>query len=316
MLQKIGRVSSAGAGDNLFEPAATRQERYVALLRLFGFLGIGLGPALIGALLLTRVLKIKIDLDAGLTVGFLLTAQALQAILTVVIPTAIMVRLGREPATCFGWGYANRPRQFCIGLFAGSGLMTSLLLMLALLGVLSFGSLSLPPVQAIAHGLGYAMVFVLTAIAEEGFVRGYGLVQLSRAISFWPAAIVTSVAFAVLHLTHTTETPLAILQAGLVALVLAYSFRRSGGLWFAWGFHGAWNFVQTFVFGVPDSGMSASDVLMHSSLHGPAWLTGGTAGPEGSLLALPVTAVAAAIAHFTLAGTTRPSGRSHAEVLT
>jgi hypothetical protein len=31
-------------------------------------------------------------------------------------------------------------------------------------------------------------------------------------------------------------------------------------------------------------GMLASDHLLNSSLHGPRWLTGGTIGPEGSVV--------------------------------
>jgi uncharacterized protein len=293
-------MSSISASDNPLDVAATRKARGVAALRLFGFLAIAIGLTAAAIVLVVHVLKIKIDLDAGLTVWILLIAQVFQAILTVVIPTTLMIRLAREPATYFGWGRADRLRQLVIGLVTGVGLVTVLLMILAMLGGFSFGSPSLSLMQAIPYGLGYALVFALTAIAEEGFLRGYGLVQLSRAISFWPAAIITSVAFAALHLTHSTETPTGIIQAGVVGLVLAYSFRRSGALWFAWGFHAAWDFAQTFLFGVPDSGMSVSNVLMHSNLHGPAWLTGGSAGPEGSLFALPITAVAAVIAHFAL----------------
>jgi uncharacterized protein len=293
-------MSSVSANGNPLEKATTRRAQGIALLRLLGFLGIAIGLTATAIFLVMHVLKIKTDLDAGLSARTLLIAEGLQAILMVVIPTAIMIRLAQEPATYFGWGRTNRLPQLGIGVFAGAGLMTLLLAILALLGVFSFGSPSLPPIQAVTHGLGYIVAFTLTAIAEEGFVRGYALVQLSRAISFWPAAIVTSLAFAALHLTHATETPIALFQAGLIALVWAYSFRRSGGLWFAWGFHAAWDFTQTFLFGVPDSGMSASDVLMHSSLHGPALLTGGSAGPEGSLVALPITVVGGVIAYFTL----------------
>lgn len=293
-------MSSVGANDNPLDVAVTRKGRGIALLRLLGFLAIAIGLTAAAIVLVVHVLKINVDFDADLNVRILLIAQALQAILMVVIPTAVMIRQGREPATYFGWGRADRLRQLGIGLVAGAGLMTALLLILALLGVFSFGSPSLSLLQAIPYGLGYALVFALTAIAEEGFLRGYGLVQLSRAISFWPAAVLTSVAFAALHLTHATETPSAIIQAGMVGFVWAYSFRRSGALWFACGFHAAWNFVQTFLFGVPDSGMLASDVLMHSSLHGAAWLTGGSAGPEGSVIALPITAVAAVIAYLAL----------------
>lgn len=298
---------SVGVHDNPLDRAATRKARITALLRLFCFLGIAIGLAAAAIFFFKHVLKLSLDFDTGLNVRILLIAQVLEAILMVVIPTAVMIRLTREPATYFGWGRSDRLRQLAIGLVAGAGFVTVLLLTLEFLGVFSFGSPSLPPMQAILRGLGYALVFSLTAIAEEGFVRGYALVQLSRAISFWPAAIITSAAFAALHLSHATETPAALLQAGAISLVLAYSFRRSGALWFAWGFHAAWDFAQTFVFGVPDSGMSASDVLMHSSLHGPAWLTGGSAGPEGSLLVWPITIAAAVIARFALKPNSRDS---------
>jgi uncharacterized protein len=290
----------ASANDNPLNMASTRKERIAALLRLLCFLGISVGLTVVAIVLVKEVWKVKIDLSAHFNLQTLLAAQALQALVMVVIPTIVMIRTGREPATHFGWGRTDRLRQLVIGLLAGAGLMMILLLILALLGVFSLGSLSLSLPQALMYGFGYALVFALTAIAEEGFLRGYGLVQLSSAISFWPAAIITSIVFAALHLTHATETPTAIVQAGLVGLVLAYSFRRSGALWFACGFHAAWDFTQTFLAGVADSGMSASDVLMHSTFHGPAWLTGGSAGPEGSLIALPITAVAMLVVHVAM----------------
>jgi uncharacterized protein len=294
------QIYSAGAHGNLLDMARTGKDRRVALLRLLGFLGISIGLTAAAVGLVTHVLKIGINLDAGFTLRVLLIAQALQALVMVVIPTAVMIRIGQEPATHFGWGQKGRLRQLAIGMAVGAALMMLLLGILTLLGAFSLGSPSLTVTQAISHGLGYALVFALTAVAEEGFLRGYALVQLSKAISFWPSAIITSVVFAALHLSHPTETPAAIIQAGLVGLVLAYSFRRSGGLWFACGFHAAWDFVQTFVVGVADSGMSASDVLMHSTSHGPVWLTGGSAGPEGSLIALPITALAMIVVHVIL----------------
>ena len=39
-----------------------------------------------------------------------------------------------------------------------------------------------------------------------------------------------------------------------------------------------------FFYSVPDSGTVAPGHLLKTSLHGPAWLTGGSAGPEGSAL--------------------------------
>ncbi|MBE1162385.1 CPBP family intramembrane glutamic endopeptidase [Dyella acidiphila] len=292
-------IQPANAYTHPLDMAATSGERRTAWRRLCGFLALGIGLTLIALFVIKHVLKVQVDLDA-LSMRVLLVAQALQAVVMVVVPTAVLLRAGREPATCFGWGRSHRLRQLGIGVAVGAGMMILLLAILALLGVFSLGSPLLSARDALVHGLGYAAVFALTAIAEEGFLRGYALVQLSRAISFWPAAAVTSVVFAALHLTHATETPMAIVQAGMVGLVLAYSFRRSGGLWFACGFHAAWDFVQTYLAGVADSGMSASDVLMHSSFHGPAWLTGGSAGPEGSAIALPLTVLAGVVTHLVL----------------
>ena len=45
--------------------------------------------------------------------------------------------------------------------------------------------------RGVAQRAGHVLSFTLVAISEEGLLRGYALVQLSRAIPFWPAAIVT-----------------------------------------------------------------------------------------------------------------------------
>ena len=64
------------------------------------------------------------------------------------------------------------------------------------------------------------------------------------------------------------------------------------------GNHASWDFAQSFVFGVPDSGLITNNHLMNSSFHGPAWLTGGTVGPEGSVMAFVAVGIAAALFVF------------------
>jgi uncharacterized protein len=146
----------------------------------------------------------------------------------------------------------------------------------------------------------YAVLFVLVAVAEELWFRSFILVQLSRAVSFWPAALLMSGLFLLSHTANIGENPLGLFAAALVGLVLAYSFRRTGALWFAIGFHAAWDYAESFLFGVPDSGGMLPGALMRPTLHGPAWLTGGTAGPEGSLLAYAALLVLFIIVRFAL----------------
>ncbi len=72
--------------------------------------------------------------------------------------------------------------------------------------------------------------------------------------------------------------------AGLIGLFFCLTLRRTGNLWFAVGFHAAWDWGESYFYSVPDSGTVAPGHLLKTSLHGPAWLTGGSAGPEGSAL--------------------------------
>jgi hypothetical protein len=48
--------------------------------------------------------------------------------------------------------------------------------------------------------------------------------------------------------------------------------------------HAAFDFGETFLFSVPDSGMIFPGHLSNATLHGPNWLTGGSPGPEASII--------------------------------
>jgi hypothetical protein len=48
------------------------------------------------------------------------------------------------------------------------------------------------------------------------------------------------------------------------------------------GFHAAWDWGETYFYGVADSGQVAVGHLFNASFAGPQWITGGTVGPEGS----------------------------------
>jgi hypothetical protein len=70
------------------------------------------------------------------------------------------------------------------------------------------------------------------------------------------------------------------------ALFASVTLRYTGSLWLAVGAHAGWNWGQSFFYGVSDSGLRAKGYLLGPSFHGPVWLTGGTVGPEGSVVTL------------------------------
>jgi membrane protease YdiL (CAAX protease family) len=128
------------------------------------------------------------------------------------------------------------------------------------------------------------------ALFEEFLFRGYFQFVLTERAGFWTTAVFGSALFGAIHLANKFETPIGALGAGLIGLFFCLTLRRTGSLWFAVGFHAAWDWGQTFVFGVPDSGTTDPGHLLSPSIHGNPWLTGGIVGPEASVFLLIIVA--------------------------
>jgi membrane protease YdiL (CAAX protease family) len=198
----------------------------------------------------------------------------------------------------FGLSFRNFPgAKFLLGVFWGWLALTALLLGIRLLHGFSFGSFAIHGPAAARYAIFWAAAFMIVGLFEEFGFRGYLLSTLTEGIGFWPAAIILSIIFGAVHLHNPGEDWLGGLAAGLIGLFFCFTLRRLGTLWFAVGFHAAWDYAESFLYSVPDSGTMARGHLLNSTLHGPAWLTGGSVGPEASLLVFAVIAVA-----FTLLG--------------
>lgn len=144
--------------------------------------------------------------------------------------------------------------------------------------------------------------FLLVGLTEEYTLRGYlqftltrGMVSVgnriapahARAIAFWIAAIITSTLFFFLHTHNAGENWLGLLGVFLAGVVLVFALWRTGSLWWGIGFHTAWDWSQSFLYGVPDSGGLMQGRLFATQAHGNPLFSGGTVGPEGSLLCTP-----------------------------
>jgi len=75
---------------------------------------------------------------------------------------------------------------------------------------------------------------------------------------------------------------------------------RTGSLWWAIGFHASWDWAQSFLYGVADSGLMVEYHLLGTHALGTPLMSGGTTGPEGSIFVLPLLAVISFIIMFTL----------------
>jgi hypothetical protein len=184
----------------------------------------------------------------------------------------IMSRI--EDRSVFDYGLSRVPRRLHWMLF---GVLSGVIFQSLLIGILwrthhlIFAGVLLRPLAAVGYGLVWASGFLGVGFFEEFLFRGYlqfsltqclaGLVRRlspasrhTEAIGFWSAAVLTSFSFGFAHNLNPGESPLGLLCAGSAGLMFAFSLWRTGSLWWAIGFHAAWDWAQSFLFGVADSG--------------------------------------------------------------
>lgn len=178
--------------------------------------------------------------------------------------------------------------------------MTILLGSLRVVGVFYFGTFALHGGELAKYAALWGVAFLLVSFTEEFSLRGYALFTVTTGIGFWPAAILLSIGFGALHLSNGGEDWLGALAAGSAGLLFCLILRRTGDLWMAIGFHAAWDWTETFFYGVPDSGQVAPGHMLSPSFHGSKLLTGGSVGPEGSLLCFLILILCWAFFHFWL----------------
>jgi membrane protease YdiL (CAAX protease family) len=106
--------------------------------------------------------------------------------------------------------------------------------------------------------------------------------------AFWQAAWVTSSFFGFYHTSNNGENWIGVFAAAFIGFVFCVSVRVTGSAWWAIGCHAAWDWAETFFYGAADSGFQGQGHFLSANSAGnPLW-SGGTDGPEGSLLVLGV----------------------------
>jgi membrane protease YdiL (CAAX protease family) len=103
---------------------------------------------------------------------------------------------------------------------------------------------------------------------------------------FWQASWVTSTLFGSIHTGNGGENWIGIFAAALIGFVFCVSVWVTGSAWWAIGCHAAWDWAETFFYGTADSGLQPQGHYLTTTPAGNALWSGGTNGPEGSLLVI------------------------------
>ena len=209
--------------------------------------------------------------------------------LAAILPGFVMARI--EGRTFGDFGLPLRRafgRNFWMGTLWGIASLSVLILALRVTSAFEFGALELHGARIWKFAAFYALLFLCAAFFEDFLMRGYSQWVLSQGMNFWPAAAFLSAGFGYIHGRNPGETTTGLVAVGLIGLFFCLTLRRTGDLWWAVGFHMAWDWGESYLYSVPDSGTILPGHLIRSSFHGPEWLTGGSVGPEGSYLVFVV----------------------------
>lgn len=177
-------------------------------------------------------------------------------------------------------------QELVLGLFVGGALFSTVMLVMWLCGVWTYTglnpkvSLVLPLVAGLAAGT-----------IEELAMRGALFRITEQSLGSWWALVISALVFGFLHSFNPGATVVSssaiALEAG-VMLAAAYMITRR--MWLVIGLHTAWNFTEGGIFKTNVSGIS-TEGLIGVKFQGSDLLTGGSFGPEASILSVAVCLV-------------------------
>ncbi|MDR3747912.1 MAG: type II CAAX endopeptidase family protein [Acidobacteriota bacterium] len=231
----------------------------------------------------------------ALTARTLILSESI-GFIVVILATAIMARLGHGSLATYGLPVRQMFRKnFWAGALWGFLMLTVIMGMMRISHVYSLAGLALSGASLLKYAFLWAVAFLLVGLFEESLFRGYVQFTLTSGLGFWPAAAITCTAFALAHRGNPGETWVGLANIVLIAIFLSLALRRTGNLWFAIGWHMAFDWGESFFYSVPNSGTHTIGHLLNASLGGSQWLSGGTVGPEGSVFDLLVMAAGIAL---------------------
>ena len=251
---------------------------YVALWRVFAFLLDGL---------------MAIVLPRGPRGIWLELAVESKRMVSVLLPALVMAAIEKRPFGAYGLpGRQAFGKLFWAGTLWGIAAISLLVFAIDGVGDFSLGNVALQGARVVKFAVFWGGFFLVVGFFEEFLLRGYTQFTLATGMGFWPAAVLLSVIFASMHIGNPGETFIGLVAVAAIGLFFCLTLRRTGNLWFAVGFHASFDWGESYLYSVRDSGTTITGHLLNSSFHGSRWFTGGSVGPEGSVFVFVVIALA------------------------
>lgn len=255
--------------------------RIFAYFVLCGLFLLGFGGTVWGGLSLARV-HLWPDDESTIALSYAVAALA------VVMAYVVMVRrVDGRPLASASLALKGMLTETGAGLVIGGGLFSAVIAVMECFGSYHIGGVNRHFEPLVPLGL-----FLALGLFQELPMRGYLLQTLERRWGTAWAVGVTSALFGLLHLGAPVDgLTTAQWIAGPVLIMFETGLLFAGGylltrrLWLPIGLHWGWNFFESSIFGLPNTGSwgDAPNTLFQDHTSGPFLLTGGAFGPEASL---------------------------------
>lgn len=233
-----------------------------------------------------------LGVQPGLTPGFI-ALEELEMGFVALICTALLGSLERRRPDSYGLPLRCALRQpTWEGVACGVAIAGFVAVGMLVLGGMKIHGVAAGSTTLLYSAAAWLFANVCIGLAEEFWFRSYLLQTLWRGVGFWPAAGIIAVIFTAEHYFFKQgENIWDVLTLMSLSLLLCYSVLRTGTLWFAVGFHVAFDYMQLFVIGTPNGSRVPVGHLLEVTFQGPAWITGGALGTEASFLMYPAIAL-------------------------
>ena len=168
--------------------------------------------------------------------------------------------------------------EFLLGVLIAVSIVGTTVLVLYLSGIYSIDHRN--GIQVLVWSFG---VYMSGSLMQELIARLIIFRLTEEWLGTWVAIVVSAVAFGVAHAANPNQTAMSTFTLVITSFVFIGPFLLTRRVWMVLGVHFGWNFIQTGIFGMSNSGIPIPGWIT-PSIDGPVWLTGGAVGIENSVL--------------------------------
>jgi len=168
--------------------------------------------------------------------------------------------------------------EFVLGVLIALSIVGTTVLALYLSGIYSIDHTN--GIQVLVWSFG---VYMSGSLMQELIARLIIFRLTEEWLGTWVAVAISAVVFGVAHAANPNQTAMSTLTLVITSFVFIGPFLLTRRVWMVLGVHFGWNFVQTGIFGMANSGIPIPGWIT-PSIDGPVWLTGGAVGIENSAL--------------------------------